>query len=303
MTSKNSTTETPTEYAETRLLVEHGFELARSLGITKVLVHAELVSDQRLVEKHREEEILIWITASNPPEKPGSHEFFVEVPGENTNPISQVTLGIIMGIFRGVVQPSESVICLTGLAGSKRLDNLLIVNPKRDFPWFSNHEEGSVPPSVGLRELLQLLSIALRLASEGREGKPIGTIFVLGDVDELEPHLRAMILNPLEGHLQKSRNIHDPRFLETLRELAALDGAFIVNPKGVVEFAGVYLDAPLASDLIVSKGLGSRHVAAAALTAKTDSVAVVISESSGTITVFCKGQEVMKLEGSGGIGK
>ena len=113
--------------------------------------------------------------------------------------------------------------------------------------------------------------------------------------------IACVIVEPIAGNM----NMVPPQdgFLETLRELAALDGAFIVNPKGIVEFAGVYLDAPAASDLKISKGLGSRHVAAAALTAKTDSVAVVISESSGTITVFCKGQDVMKLEGSGGIRK
>ncbi|MDF1751157.1 MAG: diadenylate cyclase [Verrucomicrobiales bacterium] len=304
MSSSTSNTDSPpTEYAETRLLVKHGFELARSLGITKVLVYAELVSDQRLVETHRETETLIWITAGESPDTSKEHEFFVEVPGE-TNRISQVTLGVIMGVFRGVVETAESVICLTGLAGSKRLDNLLIINPKRDFPWFSNHEEEAmVPESVNLRELLQLLTISLRFASEGREGKPIGTTFVLGEVEQLKPHLRPLILNPLEGHLKKTRNVYDNKFLETLRELAALDGAFIVNPKGVVEFAAVYLDAPLPANLKIAKGLGARHVAAAAITSKADCVAVVISESSGNISVFYKGQAVMTLEGHGGGGR
>ncbi|MDF1813595.1 MAG: diadenylate cyclase [Verrucomicrobiales bacterium] len=287
----------PTEYAETRLLVEHGFDLARGLGISRVLVHAGLVSDQRLVEKHRKEETLIWVTDKAREGKLGSHEFFVEIPGENTNRISQVTLGVIMAVFHGVVDPGESVVCLTGLSGSKRLDNLLIVNPKRDFPWFSKNEEDSVPKFVSVRELLQILTIALRFASEGREGKPIGTIFVLGEPEELKPYLRPLILNPLKGHNQKTRSIYDSSFHETMRELSAIDGAFIINPRGIVESAGMYLDAPASASVELPKGLGARHVAAATITAKTESVAIVISESSRKITVFCRGLEVMMLDG------
>ena len=290
----------PTEAAETRLLVKHGFDLARELNITKVLVHAGLVSDQRLVEKHRDQENLIWVTSEPSPEKPAKHEFFVEVPGKNANRISQVNMGIIMAVFHGIVDVSESVVCLTGLAGSKRLDNLLIVNPERDFPWFSRHAADSLPESTNLQQFVQLLALALRFAAEGREGKPLGTIFALGEIEELRTHLRPLILNPLKGHNRKARTIHDPDFWETLRELASLDGAFVISPRGVVEFAGVYLDAPVTKKVEISKGLGARHLAAAALTARTDSVAVVISESSGKVTVFCRGQEVMALDGNSG---
>lgn len=299
MTSSATTKTTstaPTEAAETRLLVEHGFQLARKLGISKVLVYAGLVIDRRLVEKHRTEETLIWVT-TDPPADPNPHEFFIEIPGEDTNRISQITIGLIMAVFRGAIDSSESILCLTGMAGSKRLDNLLIVNPKRDFPWFSEYNEELVPQLVNLKELLQVLTIALRFASEGREGKPIGTIFVVGEVEELRKHISPLILNPLKGHNQKTRSIHDSAFLETMRELAALDGAFIITPKGVVEYAGVYLDAPVSKKMNLPKGLGSRHMAAAAITAKTSSVAVVISESSSKITVFCQGQVIMSLDG------
>ncbi len=298
--SPKSTSSPPTEAAETRLLVQHGFELARELGISKVLVYAELVIDQRLVEKHRIDEELIWVTSEKKPENQRKHEFFVEVPGKTANRIAQVNMGVIMAVFHGVVDVGESVLCLTGLAGSKRLDNLLVVNPKRDFPWFSRHAVESVTQFTSLRELVQVLTIALRFASEGREGKPIGTIFVLGEIGDLEPHLRPLILNPLKGHNRRSRNIHDSGFWETLRELASIDGAFVISPKGIVEYAGVYLDAPLTKKVDIAKGLGSRHLAAAAVTAVTDSLAVVISESSGKITVFCRGQEVMSLDGNAG---
>ena len=43
-------------------------------------------------------------------------------------------------------------------------------------------------------------------------------------------------------------------------------------------------------------GLGARHAAALAITAGTDATAVVISSSSGTVSVYDGGEAVLKLE-------
>ena len=71
-----------------------------------------------------------------------------------------------------------------------------------------------------------------------------------------------------------------------------------MNGKGIVESAGTYLDAA-AHRISLKPGLGARHTSAAAITARTDSVAVVVSESSGTVTVFNEGSIVFELEKSG----
>jgi DNA integrity scanning protein DisA with diadenylate cyclase activity len=139
------------------------------------------------------------------------------------------------------------------------------------------------------------LEIALRFAREGREGSSIGTIFVLGDRTTLTPYLRQLILNPLKGHAQATRSIHNPEVLETLRELSAMDGAFIVSRRGVVDSAGTYLNAPVGCGRL-SPGLGTRHAAALAITTVTDATAVVISASSGTVSVYDGGEAVLELE-------
>jgi len=67
------------------------------------------------------------------------------------------------------------------------------------------------------RHLARVLEIALRLAREGREGTSVGAIFVLGDPVTLSPHLRQLVLNPLKGHPQSARSIHDPAFFDPAR--------------------------------------------------------------------------------------
>jgi diadenylate cyclase len=91
------------------------------------------------------------------------------------------------------------------------------------------------------------------------------------------------------------RSIHNPELLETLRELAAMDGAFIVTRRGLVDAAGTYLDAPLGRGRL-RPGLGARHAAALAITTVTNAMAVVISASSGTISVYDGGETVLELE-------
>jgi hypothetical protein len=48
---------------------------------------------------------------------------------------------------------------------------------------------------------------------------------VLSERSKLSSHLRQLILNPLKGHPQAARSLHNPDFLETLRELAAVVSA------------------------------------------------------------------------------
>jgi DNA integrity scanning protein DisA with diadenylate cyclase activity len=56
-----------------------------------------------------------------------------------------------------------------------------------------------------------------------------------------------------------------------------------------------YLDAP-ATNIALSKGLGARHWAAAAISRATNAVAVAVSESNGTVRIFQNGQIVLRIE-------
>jgi diadenylate cyclase len=64
-----------------------------------------------------------------------------------------------------------------------------------------------------------------------------------------------------------------------MKELARLDGGFVVSRQASFVSACRYLDA-VASQVDVPLGLGSRHVAAANMSAVTNAVGIVVSESS-----------------------
>ena len=146
---------------------------------------------------------------------------------------------------------------------------------------------------VNTTVLKQVVSLAVEIAREGREGRKIGTLFVVGDSGEVVRRSKPMILDPLQGHRDEDKYIDDPNVRETIKELAQLDGAFIVSNAGVVLSAARYIDA--ASDsLNLPLGLGSRHMAGASISQQTDAVAVVVSESS-MVRIFDDGELVSEI--------
>ena len=132
---------------------------------------------------------------------------------------------------------------------------------------------------VNPETLKHTVILAVEIAREGREGRKIGTLFVVGDTDEVLKHSRSLILDPLFGHPDELKLIHLPDMRETVKELAQLDGAFVVSDAGVVVSACRYIDA-FSEGISLPLGLGSRHMAAASITKETGAVAVVVSESS-----------------------
>ncbi len=141
--------------------------------------------------------------------------------------------------------------------------------------------------------LQTLIELAVEIAREGREGRRIGTLFTLGDEQAVLAKSRSLILDPLSGHPESVRHVSNPSLQGTIKELAQLDGGFVVSRDGVFLSACRYLDA-VAAPVDVPLGLGSRHLAAANMSAVTKAVGVVVSESS-VVRLFCHGKLVGEI--------
>ena len=143
--------------------------------------------------------------------------------------------------------------------------------------------------------LESLIELAVAIAREGREGKRVGTLFMLGDENAVLARSRSLILDPLVGHPESARHITDVNLRGTIKELAQLDGGFVVSQAGIVLSACRYLDGIAAEvEVEVPLGLGSRHIAAANMSAVTKAVGIVVSESS-VVRIFCHGQLVGEI--------
>src|SRR3984885_9625258 len=141
--------------------------------------------------------------------------------------------------------------------------------------------------------LESLIGLAVEIAREGREGRRIGTLFTLGDETAVLARSRPLILDPLLGHPEDSRHVTNLNLRGTIKALAQMDGGFVVSREGIVLSACRYLDA-VAAQVDVPWGLGSRHIAAANISAVTKAVAIVVSESS-VVRLFCHGRLVGEI--------
>ena len=139
------------------------------------------------------------------------------------------------------------------------------------------------------RTLEEVVQLAVEIAREGREGRKIGTMFVVGDVQAALERSRPLLLDPLFGHPPELLHVSRPDFRETVKELAQLDGAFIVADDGTFVSAGRFVDVDVEFPSHFLPGLGTRHAAAASISAATGAIAVVVSQSS-VVRVFARGE-------------
>ncbi|MCA9477929.1 MAG: diadenylate cyclase [Nanoarchaeota archaeon] len=140
-----------------------------------------------------------------------------------------------------------------------------------------------------------VIEVAQEIGAEGREGKQVGTLFVIGEPKELEHYTKQLIMNPFHGYDKDLLNIvHNDNLKETIKNFAQLDGAFTINNDGDLLSAGTYLDVDT-SNIKPYQGWGTKHLAATAITKITSSVAILVSESGGAVKIFKNGKLVLRL--------
>ena len=218
----------------------------------------------------------------------------IDVPKVSLTRNDRANLGLLIAAAKGLVASDANVVCLAGSDG-RRFDSLTVNRPPVQFRnvFLTSNRRRPILPSV----ILRVISLALEIADEGREGKALGTVFVVGDTRRVRRHTTQLVLNPFHGYSRHLRSILDPSLGETVKEFALLDGAFVVQDDGMVVSAGTYIIPKIGKQM--TSGLGARHQAAASITSHTHAVAVVVSQSTGTVLVMRHGKIVLKLERSG----
>jgi hypothetical protein len=199
--------------------------------------------------------------------------------------------GILISAFlEGSLGEGQDVLCL--VAGDDH--PLLLFNFSiSDDPTFEILRAG-IDERCDLEVFEMLLRIAGDLVRQGREGRSVGTMFIVGDTENVLEASRQVVINPFQGHTAEQRRVLHPDNVETTKEYANLDGAIVVSADGTLEAAGRYV--LLEPDAEAASGLGGRHLAAASVTMHTDAVAIVVS-SSGVVRVYKDGSPVMELDG------
>jgi len=203
--------------------------------------------------------------------------------------------GFLAGISKGILSKGDILVCVGGQIEKGYMDTIMILKVGDESEIVSFPEESPFPKNIKPEIFESLLTLVMEMAYEGREGKPIGSTFVLGDHENVLQYSHQLVFNPFKGHPEDVLHITKPEVRDTLKEFSSIDGAFIIRDDGIALAAGRYLNAAYHGESM-PQGLGARHSSAAAITGVTDSVALVISESSGRLTIFSGGSIITTIE-------
>jgi DNA integrity scanning protein DisA with diadenylate cyclase activity len=207
----------------------------------------------------------------------------------------QLSQALLEAIADELLQSGDMVVALYPGFEMHDIDTCSVISLGEHLSRLTSRDLQRLETQVPLETLRTVVDLAIEIGREGREGKPVGTLFVVGNHRKVLKMSHEQVHDPFRGYSAKERQIRDPRVRESVKEIAQLDGAFIISADGVVQSAGRHLDAP-ASGITLSKGLGARHWAAAAMSKATKAITIAVSESTGTVRIFQDGKVVLRVE-------
>jgi DNA integrity scanning protein DisA with diadenylate cyclase activity len=207
----------------------------------------------------------------------------------------KLTQAVLEAVADDLLASGSSVATLYSGFDAETIDSLSVLNLDEHLNRLSGRDLRQLETRVPLDTLKIVVDMAVEIGRDGREGKPVGTLLVVGDSRKVLASSRPAGFDPVKGYSRKERNLNDPRVREGIKEIAQMDGAIIVSGDGTVEATCRYLDCS-AADVTLSKGLGARHWAAAAISRASNAVAVTVSQSNGTVRIFQNGEVVLRIE-------
>jgi DNA integrity scanning protein DisA with diadenylate cyclase activity len=281
-----------------KVMMDYSIKIAHEVQADSLLVCVDIMNDIAALPEEIKKAIGVIIVAREDQKLPPDVQKYarkLDIPNVNLTRVGTIKLAIAKGIVLGFFKKGNKIVCLSGVPKFGYADSIFVIDVGKEFEILTSDYITDIIESVRPEVFNAALNIACEIAAQGRENKKIGTIFVLGDEVKVLQLSRQMIINPFLGYTEDQRNILSPDLNETIKEFSAIDGAFIIKENGAVITAGRHLNAALDSRDFPA-GLGSRHIAAAGITHVTKAVAIVISESSGNVSVFKNGKLFVVIE-------
>lgn len=279
---------------------EAATRLAKEEQADAVLVVLDGSSDWQALRKRADEQGVtkVIVAADTIEELEGAADagLLTVILDMETSPVfEKLAQALLEAVADDMLDPSSHVVAVYSGFEPDTIDSLSVLTLSDHLGRLTVRDLRQLETSVPLDTLQVVVNLAVEIGREGREGKPVGTLFVVGD------HLRVLKAShpqgydPVKGYPRKDRNLKSARVREMIKEVAQLDGAFVISAEGVVMASCQYIDAP-AAEIILSKGLGARHWSAAAISKATKAIAVTVSESSGTVRLFQNGDVMLRIE-------
>lgn len=277
------------------------YDLAVRLALTAeadaLLLLMEGPSDWERIKKLGGREKII-VAADLPEQLEGSEDFELETVVINmagSQVRERLTQALLECVAREILESGARVVAVYSGFEAGIMDSISVIQLSEHLKRLTTRDLRKLETLVPLDTLKTVVDLAVEIGRVGREGKRVGTLLVVGDTKKVLACSYPTGFDPVKGYSRKERNLKDRRVREAMKEIAQMDGAFVISSQGIVEASARYIDAS-AEDVSLPKGLGTRHWAAAAISNVTNAVAVAVSESNGTVRIFQNGEVMLRIE-------
>jgi diadenylate cyclase len=274
-----------------RLMFREAERVAQGADCNAIMVFGDtfIGGIQPGVVRSKLKTILVTRTAIELGENENDFNETIQVRSFSNQRLAQLRSAMLVALTRGVVSFTDRICCLGGISASNQFDTVVMVDIEKEFQTLLTGSTADLLPEDVKPEVLErVIAVATELAVEGREGRPVGCLFVVGDHEKVDALSKPLVLNPFYGYKEEDRNILNPFMDETVKEFSSIDGAFVIRGDGVVEAAGSLIQATDSTHELPS-GLGSRHAAGAAISVAANCISIVVSSSTGQVTLFRRG--------------
>jgi DNA integrity scanning protein DisA with diadenylate cyclase activity len=287
---------------ENSFIFYEAMKIAQASQCTTMMIFGDVMSTPILLDEAFRKYKTILVTRRKESmvgdEEKKSFSHILSVTSLAPRRFAQWRSAAIVGLAHGILSPNEKICRIAGLMGSNCYDTLSIVDVVVEFNFTIPLDKAFLPNDVRPEVFERILSISSDIAVEGREGKPMGSLIILGAIEHIQRYVQPLVLNPFQGHAEKDRHILNPFMAEMIKEFSSIDGAFVVRGDGVIEAAGMMIQAPHNEKIHLPPGLGTRHMAAANISAVTDCIAITVSQSTRHVTLFQRGEMLLLSERS-----
>jgi diadenylate cyclase len=264
-------------------------KIAREINSDSIISIEKLTGEE--YEEDSQLNIKVTIFKRIDPKKYKKAEYKTKTRKLEAGSIIPVKEILMEAITKNYINKGERVVCIEDGSTGTGYKGILFVFDVDEV--FFKIGKQNISEHINPEIIEATVDIALKIAHEGREGRHVGTAFIIGDLSEINKHLKQLIINPFKS-LDEKVKITDPSIRETIKEFAQLDGVFVIDEEGYIISAGTYIDINF-SEVDLPEGFGTKHRSCAAITKETNAIAITVSESGGRVRILKEGRIAVKV--------
>ena len=197
-------------------------EAAMRLGASGVLIMPEGPMEWELVRSFCAGGVAIFVASSSARQVEAIRKLglqAIEVEPSEAAIAERITLALIEAVANDQLKAGARVVVAYSGFEAEALDSLTVIRLGEHLERLTARDLRALETWVPFETLKAVVDTAVEIGREGREGKAVGTLIVVGDVRNVLPRTRPLGFDPFKGYRRKERNVRDPRVREAIKEI------------------------------------------------------------------------------------